>query len=84
MINITLGDAPKEEAKPFPKLMKYTTPDDHKPRTLIILAVANNGQNLAGTCLVDSSGINKPGRYQEGWNGCKFVDYNGPITIQNE
>ena len=80
MIDITLGDAPKEKAKPFPKLM---IGDDGSP---LILAYAETNGEIEGTILVSATSFQTShvGRYSSCFIACRFRDYNGQVTIQNQ
>ena len=71
MIKVTFGEEPKQEEKPFPKLMKsenctvfFTAPKE-------------------GIVLKYNVGSYVVGYYHEGWDMKCFTDYNGPVTIQN-
>lgn len=73
-INVTIGESKTQEAKPFPKLMKFT---EHN--TIVFLEKHSCGMI-----------INADGFYQ----GCVgyatnfpmelLVDFNEPITLQNQ
>lgn len=77
MIKVTTGEQPKQESKPFPKLMILD--NDVNKGTVVLFSEENKGMVILGC----GNYTGKEGLFTSTWNMKCFTDYNEPITIQN-
>ena len=73
-IKVTLGEVKTQENKPFPKLMMYS-----KDKDFIVLFINKD----EAVCLYSNTKEWKVGDYENDMAISDFIEYNGPITIQN-
>lgn len=78
MIKVTLGDQPKQDEKPFPKLMVVKKGRVNEG-TIVLFKEPKIGLLIRG-CDYWATGKEYP---IFNWNMNDFTDYNGPVTIQN-
>lgn len=77
MIKVEVNEKSKENELPFPKLMINKNKKD-----VIILATEKRSDNIIG----DVVGGNRYdiGHWSEFWDGERFVDFHGSITLTQE
>lgn len=79
-IKTSVGELKPQKEKSFPKLMIRQDSEDYT----LILATKKTIDGIAGIVLESNYDVNTIGQYSEDFNPKVFVDYNEPITIQNQ
>lgn len=77
MIKVTLDDQPKQDEKPFPKLMVLG--GSTSSGTIVLFQKPNCGIVVHGMGHYNE----QTGYFTRDWYMPHFTDYNGPVTIQN-
>lgn len=75
-IKVTVGEQKTQNEKPFPKFMKL----NNHPSKLIVLFK----KHKRGTVLFSTSNHWEIADTSDDFDMSQFVDYNEPITLQNE